>query len=269
MNNTAARSFAVVTGGSNGIGRALAAQFAQNGFDVLIAAEDAGVTEVATALSSTGKRVEAIQVDLSTPEGVEKLAETLQSQGRPIDAIAINAGIGVGGEFIETPLDRELEMIDLNVRSTVHLTKRVLPSLVERGQGKVLFTASIAGLMATPYEAVYGATKAFVKSFAAAIRNEVKEKGVTVTTLMPGPTETNFFKRADMMDTQVGTDPQKADADDVALQGFEALMSGRDEIIAGTLQTKLQGSVATLLPEAVTAGQHGAQAKPGSANGSN
>ena len=269
MNDIATRPFAIVTGGSDGIGRSLAGQFVQHGYDVLIAAEDAGVNDAARDLSSADGTVEAIVVDLSTADGVDRLAERITSGGRPIDAIAINAGIGVGGAFTETSLEQELESIDLNVRSTVHLTKRILPSMVERGQGKILFTSSVASLMATPYEAVYGATKAFVKSFAAAIRNEVAETGVTVTTLMPGPTETNFFKRAGMMDTKVGADPKKADAEDVARQGFEALMSGKDQIIAGTLKTKLEGSVATLLPEKVTAGQHGAAAKPGSAPGSN
>lgn len=264
MNDSTTRPFAVVTGGSSGIGRALAAQFVAHGYDVLVAAEDAGVDEAARALATNDGTVEALRTDLATAEGVEALAARLDDSGRPLDAVAINAGIGIGGYFVETPLERELELLDLNVRSTVHLTKRILPRMVERGRGRLLFTASIAGLMATPYEAVYGASKAFVKSFAAAIRNEVRERGVTVTTLMPGPTETNFFERADMMDTKIGNQP-KVDAETVARQGFDALMNGTAEIVAGNLETKVEGATATLLPEAVTAARHGSAARPGSA----
>ncbi len=224
-----------------------------------------GLADAARELQGLGAQVETVQVDLATPQGVEDLASRITSSGRPLDAVAINAGIGVGGRFVETPLDQELELIDLNCRSTVHLAKRVLPAMVARNAGRLLFTSSVAAVMATPYEAVYGASKAFVKSFAASLRNELKESEITVTTLMPGPTETNFFHRAGMDDTQVGASDKKADPEQVARQGYEALMAGKHEVVAGPLMTKFEGTIAPALPEGVTAGRHGAMAEPGSA----
>jgi short-subunit dehydrogenase len=263
--DNATRRYAVVTGASSGIGLEIAKQFARNGFDLLIAAEDAGLAQAAREIETLGASVEACQVDLATPEGVEELSRTIAS-ARPVDAVAINAGVGVGGRFLETPLEDELKLIDLNVRSTVHLAKRVLPAMVARGEGRVLITASIAALAATPYEAVYGASKAFDKSFAASLRNELKDSGVTITTLLPGPTDTNFFHRAGMDDTQVGASEKKADPAQVAKQAFDALMSGKHEIVAGPINTKFEGIVSKIVPEEVTAGQHAKLAEPGSAD---
>jgi uncharacterized protein len=195
---------------------------------------------------------------------VEELAGRIGA-GRPLDAVAINAGIGVGGRFLETPLEDELELIDLNVRSTVHLAKRVLPAMVARNEGRVLITASIAALAATPYEAVYGASKAFGKSFAASLRNELKDTGVTVTTLMPGPTDTNFFHRAGMDDTEIGASEKKADPEQVAKQAYDALMAGKHEVIGGPISTKFEGLMSKVVPEEITAGKHGKMAEPGSA----
>jgi short-subunit dehydrogenase len=266
MNQTSsAKQFAVVTGASSGIGYELAAEFARHGFDLLIAAEDDAIMNAQGKLAALGTEVEGVQVDLSGPEGVEELYQTAQALGRPIDAIAINAGVGVSGDFAsETDLDAELNLINLNVTSSVHLSKLVLQDMVARGQGRILFTSSIAGVMPAPYEAVYGASKAFIKSFAEAIRHELKNTGVTVTTLMPGPTETNFFHRAGMDDTKVGAD-KKDDPAEVAREGFEALMGGKDHVVAGSFKNKLQATLAHVLPDTVTAGVHGRVAEPGSA----
>lgn len=183
-----------------------------------------------------------------------------------MDAIAINAGVGVGGEFArETDLQDELNLINLNVVSTVHLAKRVVKEMVERGYGRILFTASIAALMPGPFEAVYAASKAFVHSFAEALRNELKDTGVTVTSLMPGPTDTNFFHRADMDDTRAGSS-KKDDPAEVAKQGFEALMAGKDSIVAGSIGTKIQGTISKILPDTVNAEQHRKLTEPGSAH---
>jgi len=258
-------AFAVVTGASTGIGYELAAQFAQHGADVLIAAEDAGIAEAARKLAAYGHQVDSIQTDLATYEGVEALYQKIKSSGRPVDAIAINAGVGVSGDFArQTDLKAELNLISLNVTSTVHLAKRVLPDMVSRNQGRVLFTSSIAGTMPAPFEAVYGASKAFVKSFAEAIRNELKDTGVTITTLMPGATETNFFHRAGMDDTKVGAS-EKDDAAEVARDGYEALMSGKDHIVAGSFKNKVQATAAHVLPDPVVAELHRKQSEPGSA----
>ncbi|MDC0711294.1 SDR family NAD(P)-dependent oxidoreductase [Stigmatella sp. ncwal1] len=232
------RPLAVVTGASSGIGYELARQFVHNGFDVLIAAEDDGITEAARTLAGSG-RVESVKVDLARYEGVEFLYAKIQALGRPVDAIAINAGVGVGGDFArQTRLEDELNLISLNVTSAVHLAKRVSKDMVQRRSGRILFTSSIAAVMPAPFEAVYGASKAFLQSFSEALRNELSDVGITVTALMPGPTETNFFHRAGMDDTRVGQQ-QKDDAGEVARQGFEALMAGKDKVVAGSLKNRV------------------------------
>ena len=259
------RPLAVVTGASSGIGYELAKQFAQNGFDLLVTSTGSSIHEAAQAFEQLGAKVETVQVDLATYDGVEALYEKIQGTGRPVDAIAINAGVGVGGDFArETDLKDELNLIELNVVSSVHLAKRVVKDMVARGKGRILFTSSIAALMPGSFEAVYAASKAFIHSFAQALRNELKDTGVTVTSLMPGPTETNFFHRAGMDDTKVGAD-KKDDPALVAKQGFEALMAGKDHIIAGSLKTKLQGVVSQILPDTVSAEQHRKMSEPGSA----
>jgi len=258
-----ARQFAVVTGASSGIGRELAKQFAQNGFDLLIAAEPDGLAQAAQNLQGLGAQVETIAVNLAEHDGVHQLYATIQAAGRPVDAIAINAGVGVGGDFRQTDLAEELNLINLNVVSTVHLAKHMVQDMAARGQGRILFTASVASLMPAPFEAVYGASKAFILSFSEALRNELKDTGVTVTALLPGPTETNFFHRADMDDTMVGTS-KKDDPADVARDGFEALMAGKDKVIAGSLKTKVQGVVSGLIPATASAEVHRKMSEPGS-----
>lgn len=266
MDNSAAKPFAVVTGASSGIGYELARQFAEHGFDLLIAAEDAGLDEAARSLASTGALVESVRFDLATYEGVEGLYERIKAMARPVDAIAINAGVGVGGDFTtQTDLEEELKLINLNVTSTVHLAKRVLPEMRERGKGRVLFTSSIAAQTPAPFEAVYAASKAFIYNFAESIRNELKDSGVTVTALLPGPTETNFFHRAGMDDTKVGAS-KKADPAEVAREGFEALMGGDDQVVAGTFKTKVQSVLAEVTPEKAKAAIHRSMSEPGSAN---
>ncbi|MFP5283416.1 MAG: SDR family NAD(P)-dependent oxidoreductase [Actinomycetes bacterium] len=260
---TSTTFFAVVTGASSGIGLELARQFAENGFDVLICAEDAGITAAAAELSSTGSRVSPLRADLSTYEGVETLYAAAASTGRPIDALALNAGIGLGGPFVETDLTTELRMIDLNVKSTVHLTKLALPDMVRRNEGKILITSSIASTMPGAFQTVYNATKSFLQSFAQALQNELKETGVTVTSLMPGPTDTEFFERAEMEDTRVGQG-KKDDPAPVATQGFTALMKGEDKVIAGSLKTKAMGAANKILPDSVKAEEHRQMAEPGS-----
>lgn len=264
--DSSTRPLAVVTGASSGIGYELAKQFAQNGFDLLVTASTENVSKAAQACEELGAKVETVQADLATYDGVEALYSKIKATNRPVDAIAINAGVGVGGDFArQSDLKDELNLINLNVVSTVHLAKRVLQDMIERGSGRVLFTASIAALQPGPFEAVYAASKAFVKSFAEAIRNELKDTDITVTALMPGPTETNFFHRAEMDDTKVGAD-KKDDPAQVAKQGFEALMAGKDSIIAGSLKTKVLGTVSKVLPDVVNAETHRKLSEPGSAN---
>ncbi|HEV7990337.1 MAG TPA: SDR family NAD(P)-dependent oxidoreductase, partial [Gemmatimonadaceae bacterium] len=194
MENEIQTPFAVVTGASSGIGLELAKQFAEHGFDLLVTAEDEGIEQAAESLRTMGAVADAVRADLATHEGVESLYERIVASGRPIDAIAINAGVGVGGPFVENDLDAELNLIALNVASVVHLTKRVLEDMVARNEGRILFTSSIAAEGPAPYEAVYGASKAFVQSFSEALRDELRNTNITVTALQPGATETNFFR---------------------------------------------------------------------------
>jgi len=254
-----------VTGASSGIGFELAKVFGEEGFDLLIAAEDDELNEAARELSAIAPSVEEVKVDLSRPEGVRHLYERIAEMARPVDALALNAGIGAGGDFAtETNLDKELTLIDLNVRSTVHLCKLVLADMVSRNQGRILITSSIASTMPGAYQAVYNASKSFDQSFALAIRNELKDTEVTVTSLMPGPTDTEFFERAGMEDTKVGAE-QKDDPADVARQGFEALMAGKERVVGGALKNKVQAAASRLMPDKAKAEMHRKMAEPGSA----
>ena len=257
------RPLAVVTGASSGIGRELARILVENGHDLIVCAEDAGIVGAAAELQAGGARVEAVQADLATHEGVHQLAGRIDAAGRPVAVLALNAGIGVGGRFLETDLHAELKMIALNVTSVVHLAKHVLPTMVAQGAGRVLVTSSIAAEMPAPFEAVYGATKAFDQSFAEALRNELKDTGVTITALQPGPTETNFFHRAGMDDTRVGQG-KKDDAAQVAQQGYDAMMAGRDHVVAGSFLNKVQSAVAQVTPEPALAAMHRKLTEPGS-----
>ena len=265
MTTSAARPLALVTGASSGIGFELAKLLAQNNFDLIIAAEDDAITRAAAELEAIGASVDTVQVDLATGSGVEELYRHVSDAGRPLEAAALNAGVGAGGAFIDTELADELTIVDLNVRSTVHLSKYVVRDMVARGRGRILYTSSIASTMPGSFQAIYNASKSFVQSFAMALRDELKDTGVTVTSLMPGPTETEFFERADMMDTKIGTSDSKDDPADVAKDGFEALMAGKERVVSHSLSTKAQGRGSRLMPDNVKAKMHEKMAEPGSA----
>ncbi len=256
------KPFAVVTGASSGIGLELAKEFARNGFNLLLAAEpDERLPAAASEIESLGAQVRSVGVDLTQASGVDTLYEAIKSGGQPVDAVAINAGVGVGGDFRETDLDAEINMIHLNCISTVHLAKHMAQDMTARGSGRMLFTASIASIMPAPFEAVYGATKAFVFSFSEALRNELKDTGVTVTALMPGVTETDFFHRAGMDETPVGQS-KKDDPADVARDGFHAMMAGKDKVIAGSLKTKVMGLGSELMEPTSSAEVHRKMSEP-------
>jgi short-subunit dehydrogenase len=254
---------AVVTGASSGIGLELARQFAEHGFDLVVATKNERIERAAAELRSPTTEVVAVRADLATAAGVEELARRVHDTGRPVEALAVNAGVGVSGRFSETDLQAHLALIGLNVTGAVHLTGLLLPAMVARGRGRVLFTSSIAAAMPGPYESTYAASKAFLYSFAQAIRNETKGTGVTVTALMPGPTDTDFFVRAGMEDTKLGQ-AKKDDPADVARAGFEALMAGKDHVVAGSARNKVQVAVAKALPDTLVASMHAAMSRPGS-----
>jgi short-subunit dehydrogenase len=264
MPNDYSTQFAVVTGASSGIGLELAKQFAEHGFDLLINAENQEIEEAAKAVRKLGHTVEAVRADLATYDGVELLYDAIRRSGRPVDAIAINAGVGSGGPFVETDLAKELNLVGLNVTSVVHLTKRVVRDMAARDEGRILFTSSVAAEGPGPFEAVYAASKAFVQSFAEALRNELKDTNIVITALQPGATETNFFRRAEMEDTKLAQ-MDKMDPAEVARQGFEALMRNKDHVVAAKARDKGMVAAGKILPETTTAEQHRKMSEPGSA----
>jgi len=259
-NDDASRKFAVITGGSSGIGYEFAGICAAENFDVLLISER-GLEEAAEKLRNRGAAVSTLQADLSTFEGNEGIAAAVQQDGLPVDVLALNAGIGVAGPFLETTLERDLALIQLNISSVIHLSKRLLPAMVNRGAGRVLITSSIAATMPGPYYATYAASKAYLLSFAEAIRYELKDTGVTVTALLPGPTDTEFFDRAGMQNTPVN-EADKDDPAEVARDAFTALMAGDDKVVAGSVKNRLQAAAARVLPDQAKAAAHAAQTKP-------
>jgi short-subunit dehydrogenase len=263
MASTQTRPLALVTGASSGIGLELAKQFADHGFDLVVAAEDDELAGAARELAARGVQVDPVRVDLSTAEGVEELYEHVVQAGRPLAAAALNAGIGSSGGFDETPLERELQLVDLNVRSTVQLAKYIVRDMVGRGEGRILFTSSIASTMPGTFAAVYNASKSFVQSFTLALREELRGRGVTVTSLMPGPTDTEFFERADMTDTKIGAG-EKDDPAEVARDGYEALMAGKERVVSASMKTRVQGRAGRFVPDSLKAKMHREQARPGS-----
>lgn len=258
------RPLAVVTGASSGIGLELARQCVEHDFDALVCAEDEGIHQAAAHLSAAGATVIPVRADLSTFEGCEQLFREARTVGRRIEALLLNAGVGVSGNFIQTPLEDELRMIALNVNAVVHLAKRFAPEMVNARKGRILITASVVSTSPAPYLAVYGGTKAFDLSFAEALREELKDTGVTVTALQPGATDTEFFDRAEMDSTRVAHG-KKDDPSAVAKRGFEAMMAGKDKVIAASFKSKLEGIAGELLPETIKARMQAKETKPGSA----
>lgn len=264
---TTARKWGLVTGASSGIGKELAREFVKNNFDVLIVADSDRIYDAAVELQNEGLEgchVEAYQCDLTSYDAVEGLCQHLENSDRVLDAAAINAGVGVNGAFIDNALSEELKMIALNVNATVHLSKRILSKMVKQGEGRVLLTSSVAADYPSPYLTVYAATKSFIQSFAQGVRVELKDTGVTVTALQPGATDTDFFERAHMEDTPIGQ-AEKDDPAKVAHQGFEAMMKGKDHVVAGSFQNKIQTGVNKLMPEGWLAEQSASKSEPGAA----
>jgi uncharacterized protein len=253
------RQFAIVTGASSGIGYELARLCAKNGFDLLIAA-DRPLHQVTHELQQLGAVVEAVETDLATKDGVDKLYAA--TRGRPVDALLANAGHGLGNAFLDQDFDEARHVIDTNITGTIYLIQQVGRDMRGRGSGRILITGSIAGFMPGSFSAVYNGTKAFVDSFSFALRNELKDSGVTVTCLMPGATETEFFERAGMTDTKLGQD-KKDDAADVAQAGFDAMMRGEGDVVTGW-KNKLQTAIADITPPGILAERHRKMAEPGS-----
>jgi short-subunit dehydrogenase len=258
---SATRPFAIVTGASTGIGFELAKRCAKEGYDLLIAADEPAIEQAATSLGGLGAQVEAIQADLATTERVDKLYAAVK--GRTVDALLANAGRGLGRAFLDQDFDKARRVIDTNVTGTVYLIRKIGNDMRRKNTGRILITGSIAGFMPGSFQAVYNGSKAFLNSFSFALREELRDTKVTVTCLMPGATETEFFKRAEMLDTDVGT-TEKDDAAEVAKNGFEAMMNGEGDVVSG-LKNKVQSAIANVMPAGVLASQHRKMAEPGTA----
>jgi short-subunit dehydrogenase len=255
------RQFAIVTGASSGIGFELAKLCAQHGYDLLIAADDTGIHQAAEDFRALGAAVTALEADLATVEGVDELYRA--AAGRRVDALLANAGHGLGKAFLDQDFASARHVIDTNITGTIYLIHKVGRDMRTANAGRILITGSIAGFIPGSFQAVYNASKAFIDSFSFALRNELKDTGITVTCLMPGPTETEFFERADLMDTKVGVD-EKDDPAVVAKDGFEAMQAGKADVVSGW-RNKVQSSVANVTPNEMLAEQHRKTTEPGSA----
>jgi short-subunit dehydrogenase len=252
---------AIVTGASTGIGYELAKCCAEDGFDLVIAADEAQINDAAEDFRKLGVQVHAVEVDLSTTEGVDELYAAVD--GRAVDALLANAGVGWGGAFIEQDFVDVRHVINTNITGTIYLAQRIAKDMVARGSGRILFTGSIAGFTPGSFNATYNGTKAFIDSFSFALRNELKDTGVTVTCLMPGATETEFFERAGMEDTKIAQS-KKDDPVDVAKVGYEAMMNGEGDVVSG-FKNKVMSAAALFTPSETLAEQHRKRAEPGSA----
>jgi short-subunit dehydrogenase len=256
----ASRPLAIVTGASTGIGYELAKCCAENGFDLVVAADESRIAEAAAALRGLGADVTSVKADLATLEGVDKLCAAAAALNRPVDALLANAGRGLGKGFLDQNFAEARRVVDTNITGTIYLIQKIGRDMRARGNGRILITGSIAGFMPGTYQAVYNATKAFLDSFSFALRHELKDTGVTVSCLMPGATETDFFERADMLDTKVGQ-AKKDDPATVAKTGFEAMMKGKGDVVTGW-QNKLQSAIANVTPAGVLAEMHRRMAEP-------
>jgi short-subunit dehydrogenase len=258
--NASPRPLAIVTGASSGIGLELARVCARNGFDLLIAA-DRPLDAAESELRALGADVQSVAADLATKQGVDALCAAIK--GRPVEALLANAGHGLGKGFLEQDFTEVSHVIDTNITGTLYLIHHVGREMLDQGKGRILIVGSIAGFMPGTFQAVYNGTKAFIDSFSWALRDELKDTGITVTCLMPGVTDTEFFERADLMDTKVGTQ-KKMDPAKVAEIGFKAMMDGEGDVVAG-FKNKMQVAMSHVTPSSVLAEQHRKMAEPGTA----
>lgn len=255
------RPLAVVTGASTGIGAELARCCAEEGFDLIVVADEPEIRNAAREIALLGGSVEAVEADLSTLDGVDALYDRIA--GRPVDALLANAGRGLGNGFLDQDFEDVMRVVNTNITGTIYLVQRIGRDMRRRGDGRILITGSIAGFIPGAYHAVYNASKAFIDSFSIALRSELKGTGVTVTCLMPGATETAFFTRAGLLDTRIGQS-KKDDAGEVAEIGFRAMMNGDSEVVSGW-HNKVQSALASITPATILAEQHRKFAEPGSA----
>ena len=254
MANLTSKKYALITGATSGIGLELARLFANDGYNlVIVARNEDDLANTSTELERQ-YHIEVVKIskDLFDPENAFDLYNEIILKEIQIDVLVNDAGQGQYGEFVDTDIHRELEIIQLNISSLVVLTKLFLQDMVKRGDGKILNLSSVASKIPGPMQSVYHGTKAFVQSFTEAIRNEVKDSGVIVTALLPGATDTDFFNKADMEDSKIVQEGKLDDPAKVAKDGYEALMKGDDMVVSG-LKNKIQVAMGNILPDSVVA----------------
>lgn len=255
------QKYALITGATSGIGYELAKLFAKDKYNLVIVARDeAELARTADELQGEGIQVRTIAKDLFERTSAKEIYDEVKSNGIHVDVLVNDAGQGYYGKFEETELDKEIDIIELNIISSISLTKLFLKDMLARKEGKILNVGSIAGEAPGPYQSVYHGTKAFINSWSAAIRNELKDSNITVTVLLPGATDTDFFNKADMQDSKI-LDSKLSNPEDVAKDGYEALMSGDDKVISG-LKNKLQAALANVLPDSAASATTGKQQEP-------
>lgn len=252
--NGAHRQTALVTGGSGGIGLELGRVLARNGFDlVLVARKRDNLEAAAGQLEGTfGIKAHVFAADLRLPDAPEAIFDFLLNDDIHIDVLINNAGFGLGGEFADTELQRELDMIQVNISALTHLTKLFIPAMIKRRAGRVLNVASTAAFQPGPLMAVYYATKAYVLSFSGALAEELRHSGVTVTALCPGPTHTDFAESARMTSSRLFNTFGVADPASVARYGFDAMMHGKRVAIPG-IRNKILAQANRFAPRALSA----------------
>jgi short-subunit dehydrogenase len=255
----ATRPLAIVTGASSGIGYHLALIAAKRGFDLVIAADELRIENAAADFRKQGVNVTPVIADLATLDGAEQLLASLD--GQSVDILIANAGRGLGKGFLDQDFDEVRRVVDTNVTGTLYLIQQIGRQMRGRRKGRILITGSIAGFMPGTFHAVYNASKAFIDSFSYALREELEGTGVTVTCLMPGGTETDFFRRADLLDTKIGQS-EKDDPAEVAEEGFDAMMSGDAEVVTGW-KNKIQSMLANITPAERLAEKHRKLTEPG------
>lgn len=253
------KPLALVTGGSAGIGLGFTRLLVADGYDVIICGSSSKGHEVARGFG-TEASVTAVQADLASADGVQAVIDAVA--GRPLDILILNAGIAVGGAFLDVPLERHLQLVDINIGSTLRLCHGLLPAMVARGSGKLLLVSSLSAITPTPYESIYGPSKSFMTSFGHGLREELRGTGVEVTILHPGATATEFHQRAGMGNTRFGDNSWKNDPSEVARQGYEASKSGVTSLVGGDAETQAAGRELRAMTDEDKARRQAAMSRP-------
>lgn len=243
----------LITGATSGIGFELTRLFAINGYRLIVIGRDRErLQEIQSWQDELQVEVHAMEKDLAKPHAAQEIMDELTARSITVDILINNAGLGAYGLFTETPLERELEMIQVNITTLTELTKLIVPQMVERKQGGILNVASVAAFQpGGPMMSVYYATKAYVLSFSEALANELRDEGVLVSVLCPGPTATDFEKRANLVQSKI-SQRNLMSAESVAKIAFREFMWGKTMIVPGAANRILAGSVRFLPRKMVT-----------------